>query len=193
MKSAPCRKAGRFFIDEIPPGPDNIKSVFILQVKGFALKTGLFPAIVAVFFCLALAFAPRGVAAQDIPSLNTNTFDPTLDKEQRPVLIQFHAVWCVYCKAMEPDLEKLRNEKLGRIDFYRVDADRSPELVSAYKVNTLPTLMIFYKGKLLSRANGAVHKGQLEKWVDGVEQEIRKLPPDFGDAVHNPRKTGTHL
>ena len=55
-------------------------------------------------------------------------------KGDKPCVVDFHAPWCVYCKALSPVLDQLAEEYDGKIDFYKVDVDQEPELESAFKI-----------------------------------------------------------
>lgn len=135
---------------------------------------------------LQKSIVPSAAAASvpaSMPALDVTTFDPALDNATLPVLVEFNAVWCPYCKRLAPHLDKMRMAKLGQMSFYGVDADRSPELIMAYQVNVLPTLMIFYRGKLISRADGAAAPEKVAAWIDDVQGDIAKLPADFPKHV----------
>ena len=53
-------------------------------------------------------------------------------KGDKPCLVDFHAPWCVYCKALSPILDQLAVEYDGKIDIYKVDVDQEPELEAAF-------------------------------------------------------------
>ncbi|MBI1215140.1 MAG: thioredoxin fold domain-containing protein [Alphaproteobacteria bacterium] len=160
------------------------------------MKTGRLRAVLAIAGCLSLAGAapsragmldvpvPPSAQAQGIPTLDMHTFDATLDAETLPVVVEFHADWCTYCRVLQPYVDRLHVLKNGRMDFYNVDADASPEILAAYNVRVLPTMMIFYRGKLISRADGATKPAEMIDWVNSTEQDIRKLPADFGKKTH---------
>lgn len=71
-----------------------------------------------------------------------------LIKSDKPVLIDFFATWCGPCKMMHPVLEELA-EKVGeKARIIKIDIDRNQELSAVHNVRSVPTLMIFQKGKL---------------------------------------------
>ena len=49
-------------------------------------------------------------------------------KGNKPCLVDFHAPWCVYCKALSPILDQLAKEYEGKLDIYKVDVDQEPEV-----------------------------------------------------------------
>ena len=63
-------------------------------------------------------------------------------KGNKPCLVDFHAPWCVYCKALSPILDQLAKEYEGKLDIYKVDVDQEPELESAFKIRTIPNLLL---------------------------------------------------
>lgn len=60
---------------------------------------------------------------------------------ERPVVIDFYTNWCVPCKTIAPILEELQREYEGKVDIYKVDSDMEKELVKAFNVRSIPTLM----------------------------------------------------
>lgn len=64
----------------------------------------------------------------------------------KPVLVDFYADWCVPCKEIPPVLKKVKQEMKG-VRIVKVNVDENPLIASRYKVNRLPTLMVFKNGK----------------------------------------------
>jgi thioredoxin 1 len=81
----------------------------------------------------------------------------------RPVLVDFYAEWCIPCKEVHPVLKKVKQE-MGQVKIVKVDVDKNPYIASHYKINSLPTLMIFKKGKPLWTGKG-VHSAEELKTV----------------------------
>jgi thioredoxin 1 len=112
-------------------------------------------------------------AGASIPHLNGNTFNYAIAASSVPVLVQFDAKWCGYCKAMQPLLDKLR-DSTAEVIIYKVDMDNEPAISAEYGVTTLPTLMIFSRGQLIARNEGAMDKSELFEWVEDVAKEARQ-------------------
>lgn len=83
-----------------------------------------------------------------------------------PVLVDFTATWCGPCKMMKPVLEELHRRKGNRLRILKVDIDQSPAAAQAFQVQSVPTLMLYQKGKQLWRQSGVIQAASLEKIID---------------------------
>lgn len=83
-----------------------------------------------------------------------------LDAE-KPVLVDFFATWCGPCKRLAPVLDEVAKEMEGKIQVYKVDIDQSPDLAANYRVNSVPTLILFEGGAIKNKILGAVPKQQI--------------------------------
>lgn len=79
----------------------------------------------------------------------------------KPVLVDFYATWCGSCKVMGPIIDSIASELKGEVRFLKIDIDKNQAVASHYKVQAVPTLMIFKKGEIVWRNAGAVDKASL--------------------------------
>jgi thioredoxin 1 len=79
----------------------------------------------------------------------------------KPVLVDFHATWCGPCKAMAPTIDALGKEVQGKARVLKLDVDRNQSLSGNFDVRSVPTLIIFKKGKPVWRHTGAMDKHSL--------------------------------
>lgn len=85
----------------------------------------------------------------------------SLIQEDRPVVVDFHALWCSPCKIQSPILKEIASELGDRIKVIKIDVDLNNELAVKYNIQSVPTLIIFKNGKQVWRQSGVVSKNQL--------------------------------
>jgi len=84
---------------------------------------------------------------------------------ETPVLIDFSAEWCGPCKMMPPILQQVKHNLGDKVTIIKIDIDKNPAAATAYKVQSVPTLMIFKKGQQKWRQSGVMQAGELEKVI----------------------------
>ncbi len=93
-------------------------------------------------------------------------FEATVIQSKEPVLVDFFAEWCGPCKAMAPALEQIASEMAGKVKVVKIDVDQNPGTTQKYRIQAMPTLIMFSGGKEVNRNVGAlVQKIKLESWV----------------------------
>ena len=90
-----------------------------------------------------------------------NNFEEEVIKSDKPVLIDFWAVWCGPCKIIAPVVEELAAEYEGKIKVGKLDVDENQQASIKYGVRSIPTLLIFKDGKVKDTIIGAVPKSQI--------------------------------
>ena len=77
-------------------------------------------------------------------------------------LVEFGAPWCQACKIIEAELENLAKIWNDKIMFYQVDVSQNPGLSARFGVMSLPNILIFHNGKVVSQLIGSTTKKNLE-------------------------------
>lgn len=97
--------------------------------------------------------------------LNNSQFYNKVRTSDKLVVMDFFATWCGPCKMLAPIFESLSNEMSDKVDFAKIDIDRSFEVAEEYKVASVPTMIIFKKGKEVQRIVGFVPKEQIKSKI----------------------------
>lgn len=67
----------------------------------------------------------------------------------KPVLVDFFATWCGYCKAMSSIVESVGKEAQGKTRVLKVDIDKNPAVAAQYGIQAAPTVILFKQGKII--------------------------------------------
>ena len=86
-----------------------------------------------------------------------------LSSGDKPMLVDFWAVWCGPCRIMDPVLDKLAAKYSDKILFGKVNVDEEMNISSRYQVFSIPTFMIFKNGQPMDTVIGAVGEASLER------------------------------
>lgn len=84
-------------------------------------------------------------------------------------LVDFFATWCGPCKMMHPILEQLKEKMGDDIRIQKVDVDKNEALSMQYRIQSVPTLMLFKKGEMLWRQSGAMSLNDLMQKISQLQ------------------------
>ena len=101
-------------------------------------------------------------------TITDDNFDTEVAKSDKPVLIDFWAVWCGPCRMIAPIVEELANEYDGKIKIGKLDVDENQQTSIKYGVRSIPTLLIFKNGQLKDTIIGAVPKSHIVQKLNAV-------------------------
>lgn len=80
-----------------------------------------------------------------------------------PVLVDFFAEWCGPCKMIKPVLEKLKKKMGNKIIILKIDIDKNISLSSEYRIQSVPTLVLWKQGEIIWQQSGALSLNELEQ------------------------------
>lgn len=103
-----------------------------------------------------------------IQQVGDQDFEAQVMRSELPVLVDLYADWCQPCKQLEPILNQLSDELAGKVKFVRVDVDRSPMLARAFRVQSIPMLVLIHQGRPVDQVMGLVDKKALLALLEPV-------------------------
>lgn len=95
-------------------------------------------------------------------------FNEMINGEQL-TLVDFFATWCGPCKMMHTILEQLKEKMGDDIRILKVDVDKNEALSMQYRIQSVPTLMLFKKGEMLWRQSGAMSLNDLMQKISQLQ------------------------
>jgi len=104
--------------------------------------------------------------------LNDQNFQRFIEKNDMPVVVDFWAAWCGPCKMMAPSFSGLAGKMQHQVRFAKVDTEQAQQTSMQMNIRSIPTLILFHRGKEVDRLSGALPEPQLKQWL---EQRLARL------------------
>ena len=101
-------------------------------------------------------------------TVTDETFAAEVLGHPRPVLVDLWAPWCGPCRTMAPGLEKVAANLAGKLKVVKVDIDKSRAIANKHGVSSVPTLLVFHRGKVVGKKIGATNLPGLRQLVAPV-------------------------
>ena len=90
--------------------------------------------------------------------ITDSSFQDTVLKSDKPVLVDFWAVWCGPCRTLGPIIEEVASDFEGKAVVGKVDVDNNQEISMQYGIRNIPTVLIFKKGEVVDKLVGVAPK-----------------------------------
>ena len=102
-------------------------------------------------------------------NMNKAQFEQFLH-EEKPMLVDYWAPWCVYCRRIAPAYEKIAEEYGDQLVIGKVNIDEEPQLAEAEKIEVIPTLVLYRGGKAVDSIVAPDSKAAIERFIqDAIE------------------------
>ena len=104
--------------------------------------------------------------SEKINSLTDETFTGSIKAGAEPVLVDFWAPWCGPCRMVAPALESLAEEYAGKVRIAKLNVDENPKTAAAFRVQSIPMLLLFKNGEVVDQMIGAQPKDTIKALLD---------------------------
>lgn len=98
-------------------------------------------------------------------NVNTSNFKEEVIDSEIPALVDFWAPWCGPCQMIAPYVEKLAKDYNGKLKVCKLNVDEAPEVATHYAIMSIPAIMLFKAGNVMSTRVGVMSKKELEKFI----------------------------
>ena len=97
--------------------------------------------------------------------LNKELFEKYINNSEKPVLVDFWAPWCVYCRRIGPGLNILAEQYRDKLVIGKINIDDEQELAVKEQIEVIPTLIIYQGGQALGSIVAPESKAQIEAFI----------------------------
>ncbi len=100
--------------------------------------------------------------------LTTEQFDKLIPNTEIPVVVDFWAAWCGPCQMMAPVFAQAASQLEPSYRFVKINTESEPQLSARYGIRSIPSLLVFHKGKEVARQAGALDANRLTRWLKSL-------------------------
>ena len=106
------------------------------------------------------------MASENVQEFTDDNFKGEVLESSQPVLVDFWAEWCAPCRALAPTIEKIARDYVGKIKVGKVDTDVNRETALQYRIESIPTVILFKKGAVVQKFVGLRREADFKVVLD---------------------------
>lgn len=108
------------------------------------------------------------MANANVIELTDSNFEAEVIGSSTPVLVDFWAPWCGPCRMISPLIDEIATEKAESVKVGKVNVDDNPETASKFRIQAIPTILIFKNGQMKEQITGLTSKADLVSKLDAA-------------------------
>lgn len=108
------------------------------------------------------------MASDAVLELTDGNFEQEVISSDVPVLVDFWAEWCMPCRMLAPTIEELARDFAGRVKIGKLDTDANRDVAARYKINAIPTVMLFKGGAMVKQFVGMTPKQEFAQALEDM-------------------------
>jgi thioredoxin 1 len=108
------------------------------------------------------------MASANVIELTDANFDVEVGSAGMPVLVDFWAPWCGPCRMIAPLIDEIADEKVGAVKVGKVNVDDNPATAAKFRIQAIPTILIFKNGEKKDQITGLTSKGDLVARIEAA-------------------------
>ena len=98
-------------------------------------------------------------------TITTNSFENDVLRADKPVLVDFWAQWCPYCRRIAPAFDKVGEQYADTLVAGKINYDEEPQLIQRFGIDTIPTLLLFKNGEVIGSVVAPGSKAAIETFI----------------------------
>ena len=99
-------------------------------------------------------------------NMNAEAFRDALDQSDKPVLVDFWAPWCTYCRRIGPAFDKIAQQYADSLIVGKVNIDEEPALAQQEQIEVIPTLVLYRDGQAVASIVAPESKAMIEQFLE---------------------------
>jgi thioredoxin 1 len=109
------------------------------------------------------------MASANVVELTSANWAQEVEQSDKPVLVDFWAVWCGPCRALSPTIERLADQFAGKVKVGKLNTDENSDIAIRYGINSIPAVLIFKGGSQpVERTVGVRPEAEFVKMINRV-------------------------
>ena len=99
-------------------------------------------------------------------NMNLELYEKSVNESEKPVLVEFWAPWCVYCRRIAPAYDKIAEQYEEKLVSGKINVDEVPEVAKKEKIEAIPALLLYKGGEVVDSIVAPDSKAKIEEFIE---------------------------